>query len=343
MSANSAIDDVSSAALGEEESSLPVIASSSSPAELPAIGTVVELHSLKTTAHRNGERGVVAALGDDGRLEVQMDEGDRVRVASERVCVTSPTEPYRPAARYLQAKEHVMRGTQLATNKNYAEALPLFSWVVLSGYPTLAATIRLDLMADTVHDRIRKQPNDFDTAALYAYFLSAKLPKDGIEALSTPIEKAPKPLSPRDTPRVSALLRMRGWFHAITGDAAAAHGDLDRAVELDPANLPALYLRSKVARHLRRRDAALADLRLYLERAPRDEYNLPQAYYESALLEAGGRPKDAALLADLQPLVEKGDEIAAEHHIVYKLPPESSYPDYRRAHQALRMLQAGIK
>ena len=76
--------------------------------------------------------------------------------------------------RYLRAKEHVHRGTKLAAAKKYAEALPLFAWVVLSGYTTLAATIRLDLMADTVHNRIKHQPGECDSAALYVgndYFI----------------------------------------------------------------------------------------------------------------------------------------------------------------------------
>jgi len=50
-----------------------------------------------------------------------------------------------------------MLQTMPACGRRYAEALPLLSWVVLSGYTTLAATIRLDLMADTVHNRIKKQ------------------------------------------------------------------------------------------------------------------------------------------------------------------------------------------
>jgi len=60
--------------------------------------------------------------------------------------------------------------------------------------------------------------------------------------------------------------------------------DFEAAVRLDPDNLQALYLRAKLARHLQRRDESLADMYEYLERAPRDEFNLPQAYYETAMV-----------------------------------------------------------
>lgn len=85
------------------------------PAATPAVGATVELCDLVKTAVRNGERGVVAAYASDGRAEVRLDAGDTVRVSAAKVRAVA--EPYRPAARYLQAKEHVHRGMKLAEDK----------------------------------------------------------------------------------------------------------------------------------------------------------------------------------------------------------------------------------
>ena len=84
--------------------------------DVPAVGTTVELRGLVKTALRNGERGVVVAYAADGRAEVRLDAGDTVRVSAGKVAAVGD-EPYRPAARYLQAKEHVYRGQKLAEDK----------------------------------------------------------------------------------------------------------------------------------------------------------------------------------------------------------------------------------
>lgn len=94
-------------------------------------------------------------------------------------------------------------------------------------------------------------------------------------------------MTPQDAQRASAGRRMRGWFYAITGEPQRAYDDFDAALDLDPDNLPARYLRAKVARHLKRGTESLAGLREYLERAPRDELNLPQVYYETVMVGAG--------------------------------------------------------
>ena len=162
----------------------------------------------------------------------------------------------------------------MANKKQYNTATEPLARFILSGYLTAAQELRLDLLADVLHDRLTRGVENTWVSIIYAFVTSATNPSESLQAISAVIAK----IEPSDAQSnlLPSLLRMRAFFHAVTGDAIHADTDLQSALTRDPTNHQALYLHVKVLRGLKRLDDAMATMEQFLSVAPRNEPELPQ-------------------------------------------------------------------
>ncbi|KAJ3055062.1 hypothetical protein HK097_011625 [Rhizophlyctis rosea] len=174
--------------------------------------------------------------------------------------------------------------------------------------------LRVDILADLVHSRLRYAKDALSTHVLYAFFLAGSQPSEAISTIFTAIEYTE---SIQNDKVLSRLLTMRGWLHAMAKDpgvAELAEADFTSAIKLDESNLGALRLHARTCIALKQHSAAVDDLNAFVAKVKADNIEdmpgVATAWYDlvEALFRRGPKAEGVGGISGLLRLMENAFE-----------------------------------